>query len=95
MDVAEKALLAAVGHAHRPSGAQRQQAGVHLQADVLPRTERAAHSPERQPHLLRAEIEARGDLGAILVQPLRGDEQLDAGTTGIGQRQRGLQPRNA
>ena len=90
--VTEKALLPAVGHSHRAAGAQRQQAGVDLQADVFASTERAAHSPERQAHLVGFEIEARGDLGAVLVQPLRRDEQVDACATGIRQRQRGLQP---
>ena len=91
MDVAEEALLAAVRHTHRAAGAQRQQAGVDLQADVLASTECPADSAERQSHLLAGEVEACGDLAAVLVQPLRGDEQVDAGAAGIGHRQRGLQ----
>ena len=84
MDVAEEALLAAVRDAHWPTGAQRQQAGVHLQADVFASTERAADPAERQSNLLGSQVETRGDLGAVFVQPLRRDEQLDAGTAGIG-----------
>ncbi len=89
--VSEEALLTAVGHTDRAASAQRQQTGVDLQADVFASTERAAHSPERQADLLRVEIEAGGDLGSILVQPLRRDEQIDACPTRIRQRQRGLQ----
>ena len=48
VDVAEEALLAAVGDAHRPPGAQREQAGVHLQADVFARAERTADAAERR-----------------------------------------------
>ena len=37
------------------------------------------------------QTEAGGDLTAVFVQPLRGDEQLDTGTARIGQGQRCLQ----
>ena len=63
-----------------------------LQADVLPGAERAADAAEREQHRLRVEAEARGDLLAILVQPLRGDVQLDGRTARPGHRQRRLQP---
>jgi hypothetical protein len=88
----DEALLAAVREAHRPARAQREQARVDLQTDVFSSAERAADSPERETHLVRGEIETRRDLGAVFVQPLRGDEQLDACTAGIGQRQSRFQP---
>ena len=95
VDVAEEALLAAVLHLHRPAGAQREQAGVHLQADVLAGAERAADAAERQAHLVRRQAEAGGDLLAVLVQPLRGDVQLDAAAAGSGTASAASSPRNA
>ena len=91
MHVAEEALFSAVGKTHRPTGVQREQAGVNLQADVFAGAERTAHSPEGEPHLLWRQTEAGGDLAAVLVQPLGSDEQFDTGATRIGQCQRGLQ----
>ena len=78
VDVAEEALGPGVGHAHRPPEAQGQQAGVHLQADVLAGAERPADAAEREPHGGLGQVEAGGDLLAVLVQPLGGDVQLDA-----------------
>ena len=65
---------------------------MHLQADVLAGAERAADAAEHEPHLLVGQAEAGGDLLAVLVQPLGGDVQLDAGAAGVGHRQRRLQP---
>ena len=92
VDVAEEALGAAVGHAHGTAEAQRQQARVHLQADVLPRAERPADAAEHEPDSVLRESEAGGDLLAVLVQPLRGDVQLDAPTVVIGDGERSLEP---
>ncbi len=38
------------------------------------------------------QIETRGDLATVFVEPLRGDEQLDTAATRVGQGQCGLQP---
>ena len=82
--MAEKALGAAVLHAHRPPETQCQQTRVHLQADVLARSERPADSTEHETHLLLRQPEARGDLAAVLVHPLRRHVQLDSPPVVIG-----------
>ena len=91
VDVAEEALGAAVRDAHRPAEPQREQAGVDLQADVLAGAERAADAAEHEPDALLGEAEAGGDLLAVLVQPLRGDVQLDAAAVVVGDRHRRLE----
>ena len=78
MHVAEEGLLAGVDHLHRPAGPQRQQADVDLEADVLAGPERPAHAAQRHADLLGRQAEAGGDLVAVGVEPLGGDEQLDA-----------------
>ena len=56
---------------------------------------RAPNAPPTPPRVNRTfsgrQIEACGDLAAVFVQPLRGDEQLDTGATRVGQGQRRLQ----
>jgi hypothetical protein len=91
VDVAEEALGAAVGHPHGTPEAQGEQAGVHLQADVLAGPERPADAAEHEADRLDREVEACGDLGAVLVQPLRGDVQFDALAARVGDRQRCLE----
>ena len=88
MDVTEEALGTAVGDAHRAPEPQREQTGVHLQADVLARAEGAADTAEHQPHRLDRQVETRGDLRPVLVQPLRGHVQLDALAAGVGHGER-------
>ena len=90
--VTEEALGPAVLHPHRTPEPQREQTRVHLQRDVLACAERPADAAEHEPHLLLGQAEAGGDLLAVLVQPLRGDVQLDAATAGVGDRQRRLEP---
>jgi hypothetical protein len=75
--VTEERLLAAVDDLHRPAGAQREQARVHLHRQVLPGAERAADAAQRDPHLVRRQAEAVGDLPAVGVQPLGGDVKVD------------------
>ena len=57
---------------------------------------RAPNAPPTPPSVSRTvsggRSEAGGDLVAVLVQPLGGDEQLDAGAARVGQRQSRLQP---
>ena len=48
--------------------------------------------PSVEPHLRSGEAEAGGDLLAVLVQPLRGDVQLDAAAARVGHGQRRLEP---
>ena len=91
MHVAEERLVTAVDHLHRTPGPQREQAHVHLQAHVLARPERAAHTGELKAHSFLGQTEALRDLTAILVQPLRRDEQLDAVPVAVGQRERGFE----
>ena len=62
-----------------------------LQATVFAPAERAADAGEGEPHLVPRQAEARGDLVAVDVQPLRRDEQLDAAVV-VGHRQPGLGP---
>ena len=82
--MAEEALGAAVRDAHRAAEPQRQQARVDLQADVLAGAERPADAAEHEADALLGEAEAGGDLLAVLVQPLRGDVQLDAQAVVVG-----------
>ncbi len=63
-----------------------------LQADVLTGAERSADAAEHQPHPLLGQPETGGDLLAVLVQPLRGDVQLDAVLVDVGHRDRRLEP---
>jgi hypothetical protein len=82
MHVTKERLFSAVHHLDRPSGVQRQQAHVHLQAHVLATAERATHAREREPHFVVGQAEARGDLITIDMQPLRRDVQLDPAVVG-------------
>ncbi len=50
---------------------------MHLHRQVLARAERTADAGEGDPDLTRRQGEARGDLVAVDVQPLGGDEQVD------------------
>ena len=60
---------------------------MHLEADVLARTESSAHTAQDETHLVLGHGEAGGDLFAILVEPLGRDVQLDSVTTAIRHRQ--------
>ena len=82
--VAEEALRPAVGDANRSAEPQRQQTGVHLEADVLTPAERSADPTEIQPHRFVRQTEAGGDLVTVLVQPLRRNVQFDAAAARIG-----------
>ena len=53
-----------------------------LHRKVLAPAERAADAGERDPHLVGRQVEARGDLILVHVQPLGGDEQVDAAVLG-------------
>ncbi len=82
VDVAVEGFLAPVAELDGLAGAKRQEAGVDLHVDVLARPERPAHAGEVQAHLLLRQAEARGDLLAVDVQPLRGDVEVE--TTVVG-----------
>ena len=62
-----------------------------LHREVLAAAERAADAGQREPHLLGRQAEARGDLVAVDVQPLRGDVEVDAAVA-VGHREAGLGP---
>jgi hypothetical protein len=51
---------------------------VDLHRDVLAPAERAPDTGQRQAHLLGRQVERRGDLLAVDVQPLGGDVEVDA-----------------
>jgi hypothetical protein len=87
--VAVERLLAGVHHLHGPPGVERQQAEVDVEAQVLAGAERPAHAGEGEPHPLGLEAEAGSDLVAVDVQPLGGDEEVDAAVLG-GHGQPGL-----
>ena len=92
MHVSEEGLLAGVLHTHRTARVERKQRGVHLQAEVFATAECAAHARHREANPLGGQAEARGELLAILVQPLGRDEQLHASAVGVGDAERRLEP---
>ena len=76
--VAEEGLLAVVDDLHGPLRVQREHGAVDLHREILATAERAADAGEVDPHLLRRQVEARRDLVAVDVQPLRRDVDVDA-----------------
>lgn len=62
---------------------------MHVQAHIFTCTERAADTAERQSHLLGSEPEALGHLFAVVVEPLRGHDEVDA-ALGVGNGEPGL-----
>ena len=78
VDVADERLLAAVDELHRAARVQREHRAVDLHREVLAAAERAADAGEVDAHLLGREAEARRDLVAVDVQPLRRDVDVDA-----------------
>ncbi len=76
--VPEERLLPAVGHLHRPVGAQRQQAGVHVHRQVLAAAERATDPGQVQPHQVAGHAQRHADLPLVDVQPLGRDVEIDA-----------------
>ena len=68
---------------------QREQRAVDLHREVLAPAERAADAGEVDAHLLERQPEARRDLAAVDVQPLRGDVDVDAALA-VGHREPGL-----
>src|SRR5712691_2864251 len=87
--VTEKRLFAAVDHLHRLARVQGEQAGVDVHGQVFATAERAADAREGEPDLLGREVERGADLALIDVQPLGGDEQVDAALA-VGNREAGL-----
>ena len=61
---------------------------VDLHREVLAAAEGAADAGEVDPHLLRRQAEARRDLVAVDVQPLRRDVDVDAALAVRGRRAR-------
>ena len=78
VDVADERLLAVVDDLHRPLRVQREHRAVDLHREVLAAAERAADAGEVDPHHLGRQPEARRDLVAVDVQPLRRDVDVDA-----------------
>ncbi len=76
--MAGERLRAVVDHLHRPVRVEREQRGVDLHREVLPAAERAADSRQVDAHLLDREPEARRDLVAVDVEPLRCHVDVDA-----------------
>ena len=76
--VAGERLLAVVDDLHRAVRVQREQRAVDLHREVLAAAERAADAGEVDAHLLERQAEARRDLRAVDVQPLRRDVDVDA-----------------
>jgi hypothetical protein len=91
VDVAVERLLAGVLDLDRPTRREGEQADVDLEADVLAGAERAADAGEGEVDLLERQPEAGGHLGVVDVEPLGGDQQLDAAVLG-GHGHAGLRP---
>ena len=89
--VAGERLLAVVDDLHRAVRVQREQRAVHLHRQVLAPAERAADAGEVDAHLLERQPEARRDLRAVDVQPLRRDVDVDAALA-VRHREPGLRP---
>jgi hypothetical protein len=89
MDVAEEGLFASVLHLHGTSNGECEQAAVHLKTDVFSRAERSADTSQGEEDVVLCETEAVCDLLAILVEPLRGDDELHS-TTRKGSSKSGL-----
>ena len=70
---------------------EREQRAVDLHREVLAPAEGAADAAEVDAHLLLLEAEARRDLVAVDVQPLRRDVDVDAALA-VGNREPGLRP---
>ena len=73
---------------------QGQHGGVDLHRQVFPGTEGAAHPGQADPHLVSRQAQARRDLAAVDMEPLRGDVDIDApvlsrhGHSGLGTEKR-------
>ena len=89
--VAGERLLAVVDDLHRAVRVQREQRAVDLHREVLAAAERAADAGEVDAHLLERQAEARRDLRAVDVQPLRRDVDVDAALA-VGHREPRLGP---
>jgi hypothetical protein len=89
VDVAEEGLLARVEDLDRAAGAQGQHAGVDLHGQVLAGAEGAADPGQGDPDLLGRQVEARGELAAVDVQPLGRDIQIHPALA-VGHGQSGL-----
>ncbi len=77
VDVARERLLAVVDHLHGAVRVQREERGVDLHRDVLAASERAADAREVHANPLLGQIEARRDLRAVDVEPLRRHVDVD------------------
>ena len=85
VDMADERLVAAIRHLHRTPGGESQHAGVDVHRQVFPAAERATDTGDRHPHLAFRQGQTGCDLGAVDVQPLGGDLQVDAA---VGSRHR-------
>ena len=91
VDVADERLLPVVDDLHGPVRVQREHRAVELHGEVLAAAERAADAGEVDPHHLGRQPEARCDLVAVDVQPLRRDVDVDAALA-VGHGEAGLRP---
>ena len=76
--VPRERLLAVVDDLDRPVRVQRQHRSVDLHREVFAAAEGAADTAEVDPDLVERQPEARRDLRAVHVQPLRGHVDVDA-----------------
>ncbi len=89
--VPDERLRATVDDAHGATGVQGEQRAVDLHREVLAPAERPADAGQVDAHLLGRQAEARRDLVAVDVQPLRGDVDVDAALA-VGHGQARLRP---
>ena len=80
--VPEEGLLSGVHDLDGTAGTEGEQAGVDVEAHVLPGAERAAHPAEGQPHQVGREAEALRHLVAVVVEPLGRHDEVDAAVLG-------------
>ncbi len=91
VDVADERLLAVVDDLHGTVRLQGEQRAVDLHRQVLATAEGAAHTREVDSHLLRLQVQARRNLVAVDVQPLRRDVDVDSALA-VRHREPGLGP---
>ena len=91
VDVTDKGLRPRVRDLHRPTGLQREHAGVGLHGQVLPSAECSSDARHGQPNFFDGKPQHDRELLLVYVKPLGRDVQVDA-TLAVRNRQARLRP---